>query len=170
MEYITNKIDRESLKPGDHIYAYRKLHSYSHHGIFIGGDRVIHYNKTQEGNTSKRVKQYCKNCGIDENPLRGVVNSCVDCFLKRHTLRRFQYAVGKGRYLLSWPGTCTTDPAEQPGVTIRRANDLFNNKVGFGDYNLFENNCEAFAVFCKTGNRVSHQAYSAKFWTKPSSS
>ncbi|PRQ60654.1 putative LRAT-like domain-containing protein [Rosa chinensis] len=165
MVYIINEIDRESLRPGDHIYAYRKLHSYSHHGIFIEGDRVIHYNITQEGNTSKRTK-HCKNCGIDKNHLRGVVKSCVDCLLKRHTLRRFQYALGYGRYLTNWPGTCTTGRADPPEVTISRANDLFNNKVEFGDYNLFENNCEAFAVFCKTGKRVSDQASVAMSWMK----
>ncbi|XP_061999640.1 protein LEAD-SENSITIVE 1-like [Rosa rugosa] len=145
MEHIINKIDKDSLKPGDHIYAYRKLHTYSHHGIFIGGDRVIHYNRTKDGNTSQRAKP-SKNCGVDKNHLRGVVKSCVDCFLKHHTLRRFQYGVGYGRYLTNWPGT--------------------NN--GFGDYNLFENNCEAFAMFCKTEKRVSDQACSAMLLIKAS--
>ncbi|KAK9914644.1 hypothetical protein M0R45_038412 [Rubus argutus] len=160
MEHFVNKIDRESLERGDHIYAYRKLGSYSHHGIFIGGDRVIHYNITQKAGTSRRAKT-CRNCGVDPNQLRGVVKSCVDCFLKGHTLRRFQYGVTFCRFLTNNPGTCTTGQAHPPDVIISRANDLLNNKDGFGEYHLFDNNCEAFAVFCTTANRVSNQACSA---------
>lgn len=130
-------------------------------GIFIGGDRVIHYNITKEAaGTSRRAKP-CRNCGVDPNNLRGVVKSCVDCFLKGHTLRRFQYGVPYCRFLTNNPGTCTTGHAHLPDVTIRRANDLLNKKDDFGDYHLFDNNCEAFAVLCTTENRVSDQACSA---------
>ncbi|KAL6132312.1 hypothetical protein ACLB2K_070683 [Fragaria x ananassa] len=161
-DIVNNKIYRESLKPGDHIYAYRLLHTYSHHGIYIGGDRVIHYNRTREANKWNRAKP-CSKCELDRNHLRGVVKSCVDCFLHGHNLRRFQYGVNVVRYLASWHGTCTTGRPDPPEVAIRRASDYFNKKDGhgFGDYDLFENNCEAFAVFCKTEKAVSSQAWAA---------
>lgn len=44
MEVLSNKIDREQLKPGDHIYSWRKGYIYAHHGashnlaaIFVRG-------------------------------------------------------------------------------------------------------------------------------------
>ncbi|KAL6132329.1 hypothetical protein ACLB2K_070700 [Fragaria x ananassa] len=159
-DLVNNKIDRKSLKPGDHIYAYRLAGTYSHHGIFIGGDRVIHYNRTRDANKWNRAEP-CRNCKLDRNHLRGVVKSCVDCFLKGHDLRRFQYGVKVVRYLASRHGTCTTGRADPPEVAIRRANDHLDGH-GFGDYDLFENNCEVFAVFCKTEKAVSSQAWSAK--------
>ncbi|PRQ60638.1 putative endopeptidase, NLPC/P60 domain, LRAT-like domain-containing protein [Rosa chinensis] len=144
-----NKIDKESLERGDHIYAYRKGGLYSHHGIFIGEDRVIHFVRTNEGNTSRRVEP-CQKCGVDKNHLRGVVKSCVDCFLNGHSLRRYRYSASHRRFATNLGGTCTTGDADPPDVTISRAEDLFNTK-DFGDYDLLKNNCETFAVFCKTG-------------------
>ena len=32
MEVVSNKIDRENLKPGDHIYSWSVAYAYSHHG------------------------------------------------------------------------------------------------------------------------------------------
>lgn len=46
-------------------------------------------------------------------------------------------------------GTCTTAYSDPPGTVIHRAMYLLQN--GFGNYDLFENNCEDFALYCKTG-------------------
>jgi hypothetical protein len=35
MGLLSNKIDREQLKPGDHIYSWRNLYLYAHHGSFL---------------------------------------------------------------------------------------------------------------------------------------
>ncbi|MED6118683.1 hypothetical protein PIB30_005155 [Stylosanthes scabra] len=40
----------------------------------------------------------------------------------------------------------TSDPTEQ---VLRRALFLLEN--GFGDYHVFKNDCEDFAIYCKTG-------------------
>ena len=32
MGVVSNKIERENLKPGDHIYSWRLAYAYSHHG------------------------------------------------------------------------------------------------------------------------------------------
>ena len=39
-------------------------------------------------------------------------------------------------------------PSDDAHIVIRRAQHLLNN--GFGMYSLFKNNCEDFAVYCKT--------------------
>ncbi|KAI8546151.1 hypothetical protein RHMOL_Rhmol07G0095100 [Rhododendron molle] len=45
-----------------------------------------------------------------------------------------------------------SDPAS---TVVRRANYLFEN--GFGNYHLVRNNCEDFALYCKTGILVLNQ-------------
>ncbi|GLJ19197.1 hypothetical protein SUGI_0344890 [Cryptomeria japonica] len=43
MGLFSNKISREDLKPGDHIYSWRCAYVYAHHGIYIGDNQVIHF-------------------------------------------------------------------------------------------------------------------------------
>ncbi|PRQ60661.1 putative LRAT-like domain-containing protein [Rosa chinensis] len=128
-------------------------------GIFVGNDTVIHFNRTQERDASRGGRP-CRKCGVDKDHLRGVVKSCVDCFLNGRHLHRFRYSVGPIRFVTNVVGTCTTGNADPPDVTISRANGLFDRQ-DFGDYDLALNNCETFAVFCKTGVRSSDQARSA---------
>ncbi|KAK9914684.1 hypothetical protein M0R45_038446 [Rubus argutus] len=107
------EIDRKSLTPGDHILTYRKLHSYSHHGIFIGEDRVIHYHKTKEAGRSRTTKP-CRNCGVDSNHLRG---SCQNLrrLLPQSSHRSqtppfLNNGVKYHDFLITRPGTCTAPP------------------------------------------------------------
>jgi len=46
-------------------------------------------------------------------------------------------------------GTCTTATSDGPDTVIHRAMYLLQN--GFGNYHVFQNNCEDFALYCKTG-------------------
>ncbi|PIA27876.1 hypothetical protein AQUCO_07400007v1 [Aquilegia coerulea] len=164
MGLFSNKVDRSQLQPGDHIYSYRKAQIYAHHGIYVEADRVIHYTNTKggsgsygsvSGKTSKRENQ-CKNCGHDQNVKRGVIKTCIDCFLSGHDLYRYEYGISFGHFLCKKPGTCTTGQSDPEDVVISRATNLLYK--GFGDYHLFENNCECFAMFCKTCKHVSQQA------------
>lgn len=35
MGLLTNKVERDEIKPGDHIYTYRAVFTYSHHGHYL---------------------------------------------------------------------------------------------------------------------------------------
>jgi hypothetical protein len=35
MGVLSNKIERDNLKPGDHIYSWRHAYIYAHHGAFL---------------------------------------------------------------------------------------------------------------------------------------
>ncbi|CAN6564601.1 unnamed protein product [Malus baccata var. baccata] len=168
MGLFSNKVDKSQIKPGDHVYTYRALHTYSHHGICVEADRVIHYTRTQV--EKKKLWMFwitkCKNCGHHPDMARGVIKTCVNCFLDGHGLYRFEYGVSQAHFLLKFPGTCTTGRSNSADKVIPRATELLNKEQGFGDYNLFENNCESFAIFCKTGKRLSGQAFSALNSTK----
>ncbi|KAG5539437.1 hypothetical protein RHGRI_019842 [Rhododendron griersonianum] len=114
MSPFSNRVkNSDDLVAGDHIYSWRKLFSYAHHGIFVGEGMVIHFTSG--------------------------------------SLYRFEYGVTKIAFKLHLRGgTCTTAESDPKSEVLHRANYLLENG-GFGKYNLFRNNCEDFALYCKTG-------------------
>ncbi|KAF5815905.1 putative LRAT-like domain-containing protein [Helianthus annuus] len=90
-------------------------------------------------------------CGF-HLPESGVTSSCLNCFIGTGSLYLYQYGVNKWRHLSKLRGgTSTTAPCDPPQVVIHRAMCLFNSQAGFGKYDVYTNNCEDFALYCKTG-------------------
>ena len=95
----------------------------------------------------------CPICG-DQSKLDGVISSCIDCFLLGGDLYRFEYGVKPAFFLAKVRGgTCTLASSDSPEEVIHRASYLLQN--GFGVYHIYKNNCEHFAMYCKTGLVVS---------------
>ncbi|KAF3442746.1 hypothetical protein FNV43_RR16663 [Rhamnella rubrinervis] len=102
-----------------------------------------------------RLQEPCPTCTPPEEG-SGVVSSCLKCFLAGGVLYRFEYAVSPSLFLAkARGGTCTLAAADPDDVVVHRAKYLFEN--GFGCYNVFKNNCEDFAIYCKTGLLVLDQ-------------
>ncbi|XP_062081039.1 protein LEAD-SENSITIVE 1-like [Humulus lupulus] len=182
MGVLSTKIDREQLNPGDHIYSWRTAYIYAHHGIYIGDGKVIQFAKgskpdhklNQESDTSTlsimdknkyHVNMFnnsrqstrsrttpCPNCGFLKIDF-GVISSCLDCFLWGGELHLFKYGVSAAFFLaIGRSGTCSLAASDAAEDVLYRAQYLL--KTGeFGAYDLFRNNCEDFAVYCKTGLR-----------------
>ncbi|XP_047977532.1 protein LEAD-SENSITIVE 1-like [Salvia hispanica] len=156
MGLLSNRVERNEIKPGDHIYTYRAVFAYSHHGIFVGSSKVVHFTRVSTSSTSSdeaySVTAQCPtfpDCGLRQ-PDSGVVLSCIDCFLNNGSLYSFKYGVSPSIFLAKVRGgTCTTAGSDPPEIVIHRAMYLFRN--GFGNYDVFQNNCEDFALYCKTG-------------------
>lgn len=162
MGLLSNRVARESLKPGDHIYSWRTAYIYAHHGIYVGDNTVIHFTRRgQEVGTGTmldillvssgpaRPLEPCPNCAL-HNEGSGVVSSCLNCFLAGGILYRFEYAVKPALFLAkARGGTCTLAVSDPDDIVVHRAKYLLQN--GFGCYNVFKNNCEDFAIYCKTG-------------------
>lgn len=156
MGLLTNRVERSEIKAGDHIYTYRAVFAYSHHGIFVGGSKVVHFTRAETSvdsdNGMSSLPLSCPifpDCGFRQ-PESGVVLSCLDCFLKNGSLYCFEYGVSPSVFLAKVRGgTCTTAAADPPETVIHRAMYLLQN--GFGNYDVFQNNCEDFALYCKTG-------------------
>lgn len=164
MGVISNMMDDPSdLKPGDHIYSWRTAYIYAHHGIYIGDGMVIHFTRAagQETGTGtfldrvlfssspSNTGNVCARCG-DQSELHGVLSSCIDCFLAGGRLYLFLYGVSPAFFLAkARGGTSTMASTDAPDIVLHRAKYLLNN--GFGMYNIFRNNCEDFAIYCKTG-------------------
>ncbi|CBI22789.3 hypothetical protein VitviT2T_011719 [Vitis vinifera] len=169
MGLLSNRVDKESLKPGDHIYSWRTAYIYSHHGIYVGNNEVIHFTRHgQEVGTgtvldlllvssgpARRHQVPCPTCTPPEGG-HGVVSSCLNCFLAGGILYRFEYSVSSALFLAkARGGTCTLAVSDPNEIVVHRATYLLNN--GFGCYNVFKNNCEDFAIYCKTGLLVIDQ-------------
>ncbi|KAL3729178.1 hypothetical protein ACJRO7_026301 [Eucalyptus globulus] len=164
MGWLSNKIKRDRLKRGDHIYSWRHYCLYAHHGIYVGKGKVIHFTRgagheTGTGTVLDRiissscppspVGTQCQICG-DQSRLDGVISSCIDCFLSGGNLYLFEYGVSRAFHLASARGgTCTLAESDPPEDVLYRA--FYHLQNGFGGYDLFKNNCEDFAIYCKTG-------------------
>ncbi|KAK2640413.1 hypothetical protein Ddye_028208 [Dipteronia dyeriana] len=163
MGLLSNKIDRQELKPGDHIYCWRLAFIYAHHGIYIDDGKVIHFTQGPEVQENGRViissclpdpkisDVPCPQCGDNNSSSNnGVILSCIDCFLSGGELKLFEYGVSWAYFLANVRGgTCTLATSDPPGEVLHRANILLEN--GFGVYDVFKNNCEDFAIYCKIG-------------------
>lgn len=125
-------------------------------GIFVGGSKVVHFTRVNASSTSSD-ETYAPDaecptfpdCGFRQ-PNSSVVLSCLDCFLRNGSLYCFEYGVTPSMFLAKVRGgTCTTAASDPPETVIHRAMHLLQN--GFGNYDVFQNNCEDFALYCKTG-------------------
>ncbi|KAG8376814.1 hypothetical protein BUALT_Bualt09G0103000 [Buddleja alternifolia] len=169
MGLLSNRVDRSSLKPGDHIYSWRTAYVYAHHGIYVGDNKVVHFTRRgQEVGTGTvldillvssgpaRSHIQCPICVPPEEG-HGVVSSCLNCFLAGGILYRFEYSVSPALFIAkARGGTCTLAVSDPDDDVIHRAKYLLDN--GFGCYNVFNNNCEDFAIYCKTGLLVLDQS------------
>ncbi|TKY47321.1 LRAT domain protein [Spatholobus suberectus] len=136
-------------------------------GIYVGGGMVIHFTRgaDQETGTGTVLDRFrlisspplhhatgdtpCPRCGY-HTKTEGVTYTCLDCFLCGGYLYLFEYGVSPAFFLAkARGGTCTTASSDPTKVVLRRA--LFLLEKGFGGYHLFKNNCEDFAMYCKTG-------------------
>ncbi|XP_057967514.1 protein LEAD-SENSITIVE 1-like [Malania oleifera] len=172
MGFLTHRVEREQINAGDHIYTWRAVFTYSHHGIYVGGSKVVHFTNEQHSSrnpplsssltssvsssrfpaSSSKHQPICPtfpDCGFRQ-PGSGVILSCLDCFLGNGSLYLFEYGVASSVFLTKLRGgTCTIAQSDPPEAVVHRAMFLLQN--GFGNYDVFKNNCEDFAMYCKTG-------------------
>ncbi|XP_076936239.1 protein LEAD-SENSITIVE 1-like [Bidens hawaiensis] len=151
MELFNQKVKPSELEKGDHVYTWRKK-IYTHHGIFIGEGKLIHLVNPKADGSRKKEKSPCptSDCGLEKVAGSGVRVTCIDCFIKKGSLYRFKYEASR-EFLVAKlrGGTCTTARSDPPEEVIHRATYLLEN--GYIEYDLINNNCEDFALYCKTG-------------------
>ena len=141
ISFYSHAIERYQLKPGDHIYAYRAYGLYQHHGIYIGkpGRDVIHFSGTQSTGKSKKTAR--------------VRVSTLGEFLAGYELRLVIYGEKRGKKLFKRDGTSHKMVSRPASEVINTAEDLALHPKKWKEYNLVINNCEKFAMYCKTGDK-----------------
>ncbi|KAG2640647.1 protein LEAD-SENSITIVE 1-like [Panicum virgatum] len=92
----------------------------------------------------------------------GVVISCLDCFTEGDNICLFVYSVPRwfrNVWLIGSPTqhTCLVEDEDPPETVLRRANNLLANHGDFSvdSYNFVTNNCQHFAIYSKTGRKLS---------------
>lgn len=150
-EKMDRLVSKSFLKPGDVIGVSRKG-LYEHYAIYIGNDRVIHY--CGEGN------DFGGRVSVHEAPLCEFIKDSRDYFvvwfdegrpIKLQCRTAFIFNSTADLYNSKYnESKKKTYSAEE---TIKRA----KSRIGEEQYNLVSNNCEHFAMWCKTGVSESSQ-------------
>ena len=125
--------NRNEPFPGDVIYVKRMGDLYRHYGIYAGHNRVIHY--------AGRGGDWGDDVSIHEAPMYEFLQDA-----RHFTICRFKtHCDIPGYHLYS---------REE---TLRRA----YLRLGERNYNLISNNCEHFAIWCRTNISTSSQVRNA---------
>lgn len=138
--------DARSRKPGvtaaygDVIGVQR--FGYTHYGIYVADDEVIHYVGS--------VDETSADAAVRATSLATFLRGDTDWFV----LNLDERASGN---LAGLQGDLVVVATFTPEQTVERA----RSRLGESRYNLLWNNCEHFALWCKTGQEVSHQVDSA---------
>jgi len=157
---MENKFERlsrdEYLEPGDILGIKRAGGIYEHYGVYIGNDEVVHYSG-RDGDFNGEITVHV--APMSEF-LNGTENFFVLDFPDEYGVPTKINAVGNTS-ILNLDGinilenlTSESDyHLYSPEETVKRA----FSRVGENKYSLAFNNCEHFAIWCKTGISESHQ-------------
>ncbi|KAF1792285.1 LRAT-like domain [Phytophthora cactorum] len=143
-----------SLRPGDHICIWdysRWPFSYQHHGIVWASSdqpqdiRVCHVWSPLQGYKEAQADSCFRISTLEEF----LYNRSLD------DLRLVEYHTSAFRDFLSKWGEVHRGKSDLPEVVLARCKFLLG--LGKGDFNIFTQNCEHAAHWCKTGQQWSKQ-------------
>jgi hypothetical protein len=140
-KYVTDYETGNRIQPGDIIGINRGL--YEHYGIYVGGNKVIHYTSLSSDTSSDNV--------IMETGMHLFMRGQTDLFILD-----VERLISEKKLLQQLIASQGTDyrlyTAEE---TVQRA----KNEEGQRKYSLLNNNCEHFAMWCKTGVSEMNQLF-----------
>lgn len=145
-EKLERMTAKDFLRPGDVIGISRG--AYEHYGIYAGSGMVIHY----AGNTS----DFKGAISIHEAPFDEFLKSDTDYFVisfegkypvKIHSSTKFVSGGCFDCCNIKWKSKYSAEE------TLERA----RSRIGEAKYSIISNNCEHFAMWCKTGTAESTQ-------------
>lgn len=149
-------INGVELIPGDILAASRKAGLYQHFAVYTGSDKVIHY-AAESGDFAGRIT-------IHEAPLSEFRADSSFIYILEFPDDLGHPSVRTLKGNIAAPGSSQEGPLlgliretgyhlYSPEETVARA----RSRIGEEKYNLAINNCEHFAIWCKTGVHESHQ-------------
>ena len=144
---LTNKLFNErSGNPeyGDVIFVYRYIALYRHFGIYIGNNKVIHFAAPNgDFDTEKAYIHETTLSHFSEGSDIHIMTFNEDYesgSILRNILKSYEYEL------------------QSPQQTVIRAKSMLGCRgIGNAGYNIIFNNCEDFAIWCKTNIAESKQ-------------
>ncbi|MGM0369520.1 MAG: lecithin retinol acyltransferase family protein [Bacillota bacterium] len=145
------------LEPGDVVGVTRT--GYEHYGVYIGNKRVIHYTSESSdiGGNNKITKTSFSRF------MRGADEYFVLVFPDEHrepSRAEFSYSGGIALGFYNQVKELFELISESDDYILYSNRDTVErakSRLGEKDYNLVVNNCEHFAIWCKTGISESYQ-------------
>lgn len=163
---IDNDSSEKKLRPGDIIGVSRTF--YEHYGVYVGNNDVIHFSSKIPSEENKIILTDINTFLKNEEDYFILVfpekyNKPQKIFRKKsvlpNSLKRFNYQGNIVSLLIGVYKSIRRNKKMKdyklysPTETVRRA----KRKLGEKEYNIITNNCEHFAIWCKTGIEESHQ-------------
>ncbi|XP_060672671.1 uncharacterized protein LOC132803502 [Ziziphus jujuba] len=155
---FSNKIHKKQLKPGDHIYTWRhnSCSTNAHHGIYVGDSdgEVINLIRGVDPILPISASSHSSDIPISTTSAASSrVEYCsLDSFLNGDEVYLYKYGVSLAFFIAKiFGGTCTLCSTDRPETIMYRSRRELNTGSGIGAYNIFNNSCEDFAIYCKTG-------------------
>ena len=151
IEKMKRLFSEDFFKRGD-IIGVSRNGLYEHYGIYLGNGRVIHY--CGQGN------DFGGRVTVHEAPFSEFVKESKYCFVLWFDAGkpiRLQQATS---FLWNGANVYYENSSYKKKYSIFSAEETINRakeRLGEEKYNLVTNNCEHFAMWCKTGESVSSQ-------------
>lgn len=165
------KEDEANVKMGD-VIAVKRKKGYSHFAIYEGDGKVIHYTPKPEilkVSGEKKVRDTGKGAVVQEGTMADFLDkdkkySIIVIAENSHIQERGN--VKKSAYTRSLQKRINEQFAKHPELCVYGPDETVERaKAGIGkgegEYKLFSNNCECFALYCKIGINMSGQGESA---------
>lgn len=145
-EKMKRLLAEDFLKAGDVIGVSRGV--YEHYGIYAGDGKVVHYaGNGSDFNGEISIREAPFNCFIKDSREYFVLSFEEKYPVRIHSSTKF---ISSGDNDLSSIDRRKVYSSQE---TLQRA----YSRIGESRYSLISNNCEHFALWCKTGKAVSTQ-------------
>lgn len=168
-EYIGDRLERiekmftgdegRSLQRGDIVCVSRGV--YDHYGVYINSKRVIHYTSLNSDiSTDNKIMETTFNTFLKGEKQYIICDFPASYGKPREIVINQLATVGiidsLAEAIVSWINKNKNYKRYSPDETAQRA----ISKIGEDNYSVLNNNCEHFAIWCKTGIHESHQVNS----------
>ncbi|MEQ5184512.1 lecithin retinol acyltransferase family protein [Providencia alcalifaciens] len=145
-----------NLKVGDHIYSPRT--GYTHHGIYIGGDKVVHYAGLSHGLSKDGIQETTLIEFSGEKQLIGVVQHEYSIYTPEEIVNRARQKIGEDDYNVAtnncehFANWCVTGTKESKQVqsVVKATVNVVN--VSYNGYTIYKylNGAQVGAGLLKT--------------------
>jgi hypothetical protein len=138
---------------GDHLYVWRKIRMYQHHGIVVSEKDIL------EKLSSELLPSKLEELMIVEQNIHGLNIVTLKQFRTElpfnyeHDIGRARYKTDPMEYYLNRSGTCYLTDRLSEDIIVENAIRIYNNKNQrdiWKTYSLVIKNCEQFAFICST--------------------